>query len=73
VTNRRRKSRHRRAVAATGPTKSKPSAKLGTFSTLSIGIGGMVGGGIFAVTVLTIEVTQGTAPVAKNHHDPFLG
>ena len=24
--------------------------KLGTFSTLSIGIGGMVGGGIFAVT-----------------------
>lgn len=39
-------------------------AKLGTFSTLSIGIGGMVGGGIFAVTGLTIEVTRGTAPLA---------
>jgi hypothetical protein len=42
----------------------KPPPKLGTFSTLSIGIGGMVGGGIFAVTGLTIEVTKGTAPVA---------
>lgn len=34
------------------------------FSTLSIGIGGMVGGGIFAVTGLTIEITRGAAPVA---------
>ena len=39
-------------------------SKLGTFSTLSIGIGGMVGGGIFAVTGLTIEVTRGAAPIA---------
>jgi amino acid transporter len=39
-------------------------AKLGTLSTLSIGIGGMVGGGIFAVTGLTIEVTKGAAPEA---------
>jgi amino acid transporter len=38
--------------------------KLGTFSTLSIGIGGMVGGGIFAVTGLTVEVTKGSAPIA---------
>ncbi|MEM9657923.1 MAG: amino acid permease, partial [Planctomycetota bacterium] len=38
--------------------------KLGTFSTLSIGIGGMVGGGIFAVTGLTVEVTRGAAPLA---------
>ena len=37
---------------------------LGTFSTLSIGIGGMVGGGIFAVTGLTVEVTRGAAPLA---------
>jgi len=37
---------------------------LGTFSTLSIGIGGMVGGGIFAVTGLTVEVTRGGAPIA---------
>jgi len=40
------------------------NAKLGTFSTLSIGIGGMVGGGIFAVTGLTVEVTKGAAPIA---------
>jgi amino acid transporter len=38
--------------------------KLGTLSTLSIGIGGMVGGGIFAVTGLTVDVTKGAAPVA---------
>ena len=38
--------------------------KLGTFSVLSIGIGGMVGGGIFAVTGLTVDVTKGAAPVA---------
>jgi len=37
---------------------------LGTFSTPSIGIGGMVGGGIFAVTGLTIEITKGAAPLA---------
>jgi len=37
---------------------------LGTFSTLSIGIGGMVGGGIFAVTGLTVEITRGAAPIA---------
>ncbi len=38
--------------------------KIGVLSTLSIGIGGMVGGGIFAVTGLAIELTQGAAPVA---------
>lgn len=43
---------------------SKDELKLGTFSTLSIGIGGMVGGGIFAVTGLTVQVTRGAAPVA---------
>lgn len=43
---------------------SSNEPKLGTFSTLSIGIGGMVGGGIFAVTGLTITVTQGGAPLA---------
>jgi len=45
-------------MSVTGETK------LGTFSTLSIGIGGMVGGGIFAVTGLTVEVTKGAAPIA---------
>jgi hypothetical protein len=43
---------------------SSRKAGLGTFSTVSIGIGGMVGGGIFAVTGLTVEVTKGAAPVA---------
>jgi uncharacterized protein len=43
---------------------SKGESKLGTLSTLSIGIGGMVGGGIFAVTGLTVEVTKGAAPIA---------
>lgn len=39
-------------------------SKIGTFSALSIGIGGMVGGGIFAVTGLTVELTKGSAPLA---------
>jgi len=39
-------------------------ARVGTFSALSIGIGGMVGGGIFAVTGLTVELTRGAAPIA---------
>lgn len=39
-------------------------ARVGTLSALSIGIGGMVGGGIFAVTGLTVELTRGAAPVA---------
>lgn len=43
-------------------TQSK--TKISTLSALSIGIGGMVGGGIFAVTGLTIELTKGAAPVA---------
>jgi hypothetical protein len=43
---------------------SKGKSELGSLSTLSIGIGGMVGGGIFAVTGLTIEVTRGAAPTA---------
>ncbi|HJO24517.1 MAG: APC family permease [Myxococcota bacterium] len=39
-------------------------SRIGTFSALSIGIGGMVGGGIFAVTGLTVELTRGAAPLA---------
>ena len=39
-------------------------SKIGTFSAMSIGIGGMVGGGIFAVTGLTVELTKGSAPLA---------
>lgn len=43
---------------------SKSIATLGTLSTLSIGIGGMVGGGIFATTGLAVELTKGAAPIA---------
>lgn len=43
---------------------SGPEARLGTWSTLSIGLGGMVGGGIFAVTGLTVQITRGGAPIA---------
>jgi len=38
--------------------------KIGTISAISIGIGGMVGGGIFAVTGLTVTLTKGAAPLA---------
>jgi amino acid transporter len=37
---------------------------LGTLSTLSIGIGGMVGGGIFATTGLAVQLTRGAVPIA---------
>lgn len=37
---------------------------LRTWSTLSIGIGGMIGGGIFAVTGLAIDLTRGAVPIA---------
>jgi amino acid transporter len=38
--------------------------RIGTLSALSIGIGGMVGGGIFAVTGFTVQLTRGAAPIA---------
>lgn len=34
------------------------------FSSLSIGIGGMVPGGIFAVTGLSVRIARGAAPLA---------
>jgi len=43
---------------------NKTVPTLGTISTLSIGIGGMVGGGIFATTGLAVELTKGAAPIA---------
>ncbi len=45
-------------------SNSQDGPKLGTLSTLSIGIGGMVGGGIFAVAGLTVTTTKGAAPIA---------
>ena len=51
---------------ATAPTvpPDRPRRTLGLASTVSIGIGGMVGGGIFAVLGLSIELARGAAPEA---------
>jgi amino acid transporter len=38
--------------------------KLGYWEVVSIGIGGMVGGGIFAVLGLSVQLTHGGAPIA---------
>ena len=51
------------AHAAAG-IKPPPGQTIGVWSLLSIGIGGMIGGGIFAVTGLTIDLTRGAAPLA---------
>jgi len=40
------------------------SGKIGLWEVMSIGIGGMVGGGIFAVLGLTVDLTHGAAPLA---------
>ena len=44
-------------------SKSK-SNKIGFFEVAAIGIGGMVGGGIFAVLGLAVQLSEGGAPVA---------
>ena len=41
-----------------------PNKKIGFLEAFSIGVGGMVGGGIFAVLGLTIELSHGGAPIA---------
>jgi len=54
------------------PARGTPSStelqgkhrSLGLASTVAIGIGGMVGGGIFAVLGLSIELARGAAPIA---------
>ncbi|MEO1958124.1 MAG: amino acid permease, partial [Nautiliaceae bacterium] len=38
--------------------------KIGFLEAFSIGVGGMVGGGIFAVLGLTIDLAKGAAPIA---------
>jgi len=47
------------AVATTGGTR-----RVGLWGVVSIGIGGMVGGGIFAVLGLSVQIAGGGAPVA---------
>jgi amino acid transporter len=39
-------------------------AKMGYWSVVAIGVGGMVGGGIFAVLGLSVKLTGGAAPIA---------
>ena len=41
-----------------------PGKKIGFWSVVAIGIGGMVGGGIFAVLGLSVQMTRGAAPAA---------
>lgn len=43
---------------------SKRGKQIGYWSVVSIGVGGMVGGGIFAVLGLSVEMTRGAAPLA---------
>ena len=38
--------------------------KIGFWGAVSIGVGGMVGGGIFAVLGLSVQLTRGAAPIA---------
>lgn len=38
--------------------------KIGFWGTVAIGVGGMVGGGIFAVLGLSVQLAQGAAPIA---------
>ena len=42
----------------------KSAQKIGYWSVIAIGIGGMVGGGIFAVLGLSVQMTRGAAPEA---------
>jgi len=42
----------------------QPSGKLGYWSVVAIGVGGMVGGGIFAVLGLAVQLARGGTPVA---------
>ena len=43
---------------------STDNEKMGYWSVVAIGVGGMVGGGIFAVLGLSVQLTRGAAPVA---------
>ncbi len=42
----------------------KESNQLGLWEVVAIGVGGMVGGGIFAVLGLSVQLTKGAAPLA---------
>ncbi len=44
--------------------KTTDGEKVGFLEATAIGVGGMVGGGIFAVLGLAVQLTRGGAPVA---------
>ncbi len=47
------------------PREGAPSSSpIGLWGAVAIGIGGMVGGGIFAVLGLSVQITRGAAPLA---------
>ncbi len=46
------------------PTENEGGASLGFWSAAAIGVGGMVGGGIFAVLGLAVQLARGGTPVA---------
>ena len=47
-----------------GPSGSDDGRTVGLWGAVAIGVGGMVGGGIFAVLGLSVQITRGGAPVA---------
>ncbi len=49
---------------STAPFAHGKRSDLGTWSVIAIGVGGMVGGGIFAVLGLAVELSKGATPVA---------
>ena len=48
-------------MAASKPARAHP---IGLWGVVAIGVGGMVGGGIFAVLGLSVQITKGAAPLA---------
>ena len=46
------------------PSAPAASGPIGLWGAVAIGVGGMVGGGIFAVLGLSVQITQGAAPLA---------
>jgi amino acid transporter len=51
-------------MAPRPPIRSRPRGPLGFWGAVAIGVGGMVGGGIFAVLGLAVQLTGGGAPLA---------
>ncbi len=47
-----------------GPAGTDGERRVGLWGAVAIGVGGMVGGGIFAVLGLSVQITGGGAPVA---------